>query len=226
MASRVLELVRGWLVRSWPLQDGFVRSWPTRSWAARSWLGAVALGALVSCGSGSAGGAAQKAPSGGGGACLDQAAKGSLCETLVSHFTRCTETSTSKQHLTEDCQATWGGFSERVNGCFVQKLGECLSGPCDSVDAERCFWAATVASDPDSFDATSRKACLESGQCDGVPDGWMGRCAQRFDECSADADLCATAVSLQRRFRGEVDGCLAEECGTLEDCVYAAMGNH
>jgi hypothetical protein len=179
--------------------------------------------AVAGCGSGASPGTKEAGAA--SSSCLDAAGPGSLCETLVSHFTRCTETATSREHLHEDCRATWGDFSSRANGCFVKRLAECLSGPCESVNSERCFREATVAADPDSFDAASGKACREDGECAGVADGWMERCTGRFAACSADGDLCSSAVSLQRRFRKEVDACLAEECGSLEDCVYTAMGH-
>lgn len=185
-------------------------------------LSGAALGA---CGSGSASSSAPRA-SAGGGACLDATADGALCETLVSYFARCTASKGSTRELGEDCRATWGHFASRANGCFVERLGECLGGPCESVDTERCFREATVASDPESFDASSGEACTAEGDCDGVTDGWMGRCVQRFDDCSVESDLCATAVSLTRPYRSEVEGCFEQECGALADCVYAVTGHH
>lgn len=219
MTSREFKLVRSWASA---LALGFAA--PRSAALAVATLVVAALGiTATACGSGAPAGAKEADST--SSSCLDSAGPSSLCETLVGHFTRCTETTTSKQHLNEDCRATWGDFSSRANGCFVQRLADCLSGPCESVNSERCFWEATVASDPESFDAASGKACRESGDCDGVADGWMAQCTQRFEACSADGDLCSSAVSLQRRFRGDVDACLAEECGSLEDCVYAAMGH-
>lgn len=196
-----------------------------RGWAVLVLL--VVLGvSLVSCGSGASSGEGAQQANAGDGTCLDTTSSDSLCDTLVEHFARCTPGETTRAHLVEDCRATWGGFSERTNGCFLEQLAECMEGPCETVDAERCFREATVASDPDSFDESSRAACTSSGECDGLGDGWMGRCVQRLEECSEGGDLCATAVSLKRPFRGQVESCFDEECSAIEDCIYAAMGHH
>lgn len=197
----------------------------TRGWLSSVWL-AIVVG-LIAAGCGSSGAAGtQTGTRPGGESCLDAASSGSLCDTLVDHFARCAAGGVSREHLIEDCRATWGDYSDRANGCFLSELSGCMGGPCEGVDAERCFREATVASDPDSFDARTGAACASDGDCDGRDDGWMGRCVDKLEGCSKTGDLCATAVSLKRPFRGQVDGCLEEGCATLEDCIYAAMGHH
>lgn len=182
------------------------------------WLGWL----LGGCGSGSAAaGSARQATQD---QCLDATASGSLCEALVSYVMRCTSPDNPRQELGQDCRSTWGHFAERANGCFVDRLNECLSGPCDAVDAEQCFRQATVASDPDSFDASASEACTVRGECSGAAEGWMARCVQRFEACGIQSESCATAVSLKRRYRAEAEGCFDEDCEVLEDCVYAVTG--
>lgn len=156
--------------------------------------------------------------------CLDATASGSLCEALVGYVVRCTSPQNSREELGQDCRSTWGHFADRANGCFVGRLDECLRGSCDSVDAERCFRQATVASDPESFDASSSEACTARGDCSGAADGWMARCVQRFEDCGLQSESCATAVSLKRPYRNEAESCFDQECGALEDCVYAVTG--
>jgi hypothetical protein len=190
----------------------------------RFWVGTILLGlSLGSCGGGSAGAGDARSSGAEEGECLD-ASGPSLCDALVGHFSRCGGADAERQHLEEDCLATWGDFSGRANGCFVKQLTECLAGPCEAADSERCFREATVAADPGSFDRQAAAACTSKGECQGLSDGWVGRCVQRFDQCSADRFLCSTAASLKRGYRQNLETCFSRDCGTLEDCVYSAMG--
>jgi hypothetical protein len=189
-------------------------------------LGAFA--AAIGCGSGSAvtepghGGVASSANA--GGQCVDAPPKQELCDILVGHFSRCTKTNMPAQHLVDDCRNTWSGFTTRANACFTEQLSECLAAaPCEQVDTERCFREATVASDPDSF-AQAPDRCIGQGDCQGDAGSWLSRCEARFGECGAFEDVCKTALSLQRRYRSEVDACLSGGCDALEDCVYRALG--
>ena len=179
---------------------------------------------LVFGGCGSASAPAGSARQAGQDNCLDAATSGSLCEALVGYVLRCTSPQNSREELGQDCRSTWGHFAERANGCFVERLDECLRGPCDSVDAEHCFRQATVASDPESFDASSSEACTVRGDCNGAAGGWMARCVQRFEECGLQSESCDTAVSLKRPYRSEAESCFDQECSALEDCVYAVTG--
>jgi hypothetical protein len=193
-------------------------------------LALAALGAFVvavGCG----GGSAASAPEHGGGAsdassgaqCVDAPPKNDLCDILVGYFSRCAKTSMPSEYLVDDCRNTWSGFTTRANACFTEQLSKCLAAPCEQVDTERCFREATVASDPESF-SQAPDQCIDQGDCQGNAGAWLSRCEKRFGECGAFEDVCKTALSLQRRYRTEVDACLSGGCDALEDCVYRALG--